>query len=399
MANFKLFSDSKVLLIGAGSGRDIISLSLFSDLFKAYKVNVDIAGFLTPWSIHQFDNLIEQPVNILSLDVQQELNKHLPYKNKIQIDNKFIERYIPYINKNFNLFFNTAYLFSLQYGSYILKSELEKLVNENEYDYILVVDFGGDILINEEILPYAHTPIVDKTCLTLISDLAISIPKYLIIVSTGSDGELPGQIINNLDIGDFVIFKENLSDIPYKKYLLANEYTNQISKTNSFTYDNINRLINKLQFLSQKRSYIKVGDKIWDYIRQIKIDNKYSNEVICLNLTDYTKNSNLDIRYNSLDEINRFFYQNNVCETEISLSCIPFSIKEGNVSENIFYLNFNDFIPESTIIDVISEIKSLFLRGEIDNLAILSKNIDLNFNNISISCTKSGTFEYLKLIK
>ncbi|PXF59010.1 MAG: hypothetical protein C4B58_04860 [Deltaproteobacteria bacterium] len=57
---------SKTLIIGTGSGRDIAACILMREYLRKICQSVDVAGFLTPWAFHSFNDEIEKPVNLPS---------------------------------------------------------------------------------------------------------------------------------------------------------------------------------------------------------------------------------------------------------------------------------------------------------------------------------------------
>ena len=177
---------SKALVIGAGSGRDIASSVLITEKLREQGVKVDLAGFLTQWALHEFDNELEKPVNKLS---DKQTRKFIATKENVSLDSYFEPELIE-INQELGLGIRDIYLFSLYYGTERLKIELEGLVARKSYDLIVVVDVGGDILARGKDLSSVFTPIVDLSCLEILSRMKTNADKYLTVVAPGVDGEL-----------------------------------------------------------------------------------------------------------------------------------------------------------------------------------------------------------------
>ena len=111
---------SKALVIGAGSGRDIASSVLITEKLREQSINVDLAGFLTPWALHEFDGDLEKVVNSLS----KPSRKFIATKEGVSLDSYFEPELIE-INKESDLGIGEIYLFSLHYGTKKLRKELE----------------------------------------------------------------------------------------------------------------------------------------------------------------------------------------------------------------------------------------------------------------------------------
>jgi len=178
---------SKALVIGAGSGRDIASCVLVTERLRQIGVGVDLAGFLSPWALHMFDEVLEKPVNELT---GKRSKKFIASRADVSLDSYF-EPTLYTLNRELDLGIGSFYLFSLQYGTELLGQELERLVKENSYDVVIAVDIGGDILARKKDYPWLLTPIVDFSCLSIIAGLRSGIDSYLTVVGPGTDGELP----------------------------------------------------------------------------------------------------------------------------------------------------------------------------------------------------------------
>ena len=192
---------SKALVIGAGSGRDIASSVLITEKLKEQGIDVDLAGFLTPWALHEFDGELEKTVNKAS----KPSRKFIATNEGVSLDSYF-EPELPEINEELSLGIGDIYLFSLQYGTEKLREELEGLVAQRGYDLIVAVDVGGDILTHKQDLGSVYTPIVDLTCLEILADLRTTADKYLTVIAPGVDGEIPSQRLKEI-IGNERVFR------------------------------------------------------------------------------------------------------------------------------------------------------------------------------------------------
>lgn len=212
----------RALVIGAGSGRDIASATLITQELTTKGIHVDLAGFLTPWAVHLFNNHREKPINMLT----KNSKKYILGKENEFLDNYF-EPELLNLNKEYHLKIKSFYLLSLHYGTKKLASALQQLVKKNKYDTIIAVDMGGDILAIKKDYHEITTPIVDLTCKYLLATLPKKIKKYLVVVAPGSDGEINSislaQTLKDLTKKRVVLTQENLYKLPsYPTFMMIN---------------------------------------------------------------------------------------------------------------------------------------------------------------------------------
>jgi len=196
----------KVLIIGTGGGNDIVSATLIANILHNKNICCDVAGILSPGAKHTFDGLDEDAVNILG----NRVKRFIAEKDLKEIS--FIDPLLFGIMQE-NNYVNFMYEFSLKNGVSELAKEIDKLVSKNNYDCVVGVDVGGDILgdfAKEEML---LSPIMDFFCLKLLN--LIHVPTHLIQFGLGTDGELQssrvGEIITELNDcgvieGEFSLF-------------------------------------------------------------------------------------------------------------------------------------------------------------------------------------------------
>jgi hypothetical protein len=233
-------------VIGAGSGRDIASTVLLTEGIRK-QGKVDLAGFLTPWALHRFNGELEKPIN-----KPTKSEKFIPMKEE-SLDSYF-EPLLPILNRELDLGIDDFFLFSLQYGTETLKRELRKLIAQKQYDLIMAVDVGGDILAGKRDLVDVSTPIVDLTCLEILSDIQTN-EKILAVMAPGSDGEIPlerlEEILQELQEKNLVLdIKEiNKESEDYQKYVEVNEQINHRTTSTSGTFEFIKKNECKTFFL------------------------------------------------------------------------------------------------------------------------------------------------------
>jgi hypothetical protein len=349
----KLFNNyKKILIIGAGSGADILSSLLIVNELKNKNNIIDLAGFLTPWAVHYFDNLIEKPINIIK-DGKNEKVK----LGKTNISLPFFETTLHKLNKGNKLGVNKMFLFSLQKGTKVLKKNIEKIINKEGYDLILVVDVGGDILVDKANLKDIFTPIVDISCLNIFSNIKTKAKKYLIVIAPGIDGELKTKnlklIIKKYEDNNKLIFTKKLSSLKSDYFLKASNSLNKVGFTNH-TPKIIKKIINNN--LKNKEVYCKksIFNNFQITTKYEVLFNKYLvNNIFCFKLKDIFDNCPIKEDYSNLQEAFLLFKNKAVGGTEIDLSYIFDKNKKL-----VFILNYNYLLSENQKIKLKKEINN-----------------------------------------
>ncbi len=327
------FKPHRILIVGTGSGRDIVASVLIQELFLDKSVEVDIAGFLTPWAIHFFDEHIEPPI------INLNETKSTKFKKVIISENKevkgFFEPLLVDIFKKFEVRVNNIYLLSLHYGFVKLFNELVYLVDKNRYDAVLAVDVGGDILATSEDYQSVLTPLVDWNCLTLLCKLSKELALYLAVVSPGVCGEITlyrlYKIIEQIkNLGFFVKrVKFNKTHKSYQKFNSVNKEINALTGAYSHTFYIINKVVEsclKSKFLKMtyKKKY-QIKDMSFEALFERVLDVDLIQSVYFFNIRELNRirphfkehyYSNLILAFKKLRQLG-------VCGTEIDLCAVP----------------------------------------------------------------------------
>ncbi|MBU1245875.1 MAG: DUF1152 domain-containing protein [Nanoarchaeota archaeon] len=333
----------KVLVIGAGSGRDIASSVLITEKLKKEGVVIDLAGFLTPWALHLFNGKLEKPINKLN---SKTAKKFIITKENESL-NSFFEPELIEINKKFKLGIRDIYLFSLQYGTNKLKVQLENLIKRKSYDLIIAVDVGGDILARKKDLGSIFTPIVDFSCLEILSKLKKPTAKVLSVVAPGVDGELNKKQLNeifkeykkdDLVLGNEIISKQG---VEYQKFLNVYNEINLRTNSQSHTCKVIKKLVEeKSNFKEEYQKRLKIGKKTWVVRFPVELDKNISNRIFYFDLNKIkSTRMDINIKYSNILEAFHNLKKQGVGGTEVDLAYVPGKIKGGKYSDCKFILN------------------------------------------------------------
>ena len=359
------------MVVGAGSGRDIYSSILISERLISLGLVVDLAGFLTPWSVHLFDGKIEKPVNLLKTS---DCEKFLPYREKIFINDHFIEKHLLDFNENFDLRINKFWLFSLFQGTIKLKDEIEQMVNQEAYDIIIAVDVGGDILADGLDYQFLITPIVDLSCLTILKEIKTNAQRILTIISPGSCGELPpNSILRHLDRNS-LLFEEQIFDYDTMKFIQVNEKLNNISKNYSSTFNVIRNIIKNDTLIQEKIKIIRINNKKYEIPYKLNLDSILLKKIVYFDLVKYS-NSSPVLHYNNLFQAAEIMLNKKVIDVEVSFSCLVNNIDEKSSLFPIYLLIFNKNFPDQIRSDILKETFLLLNKGAISGILMLKKDL------------------------
>lgn len=324
----------KALIIGAGSGRDIASAILVRESLRDAFSDVDLAGFLTPWALHSFDGSIERPIN----SITKKTKKFIPTKEDSPLKS-FFEPFLIECNEKYSLDINNIYLFSLQYGTYILSEEIKRLVQNNGYDTIFVVDVGGDILASEDDCRTLLTPIVDLSCLEIMSEMPSSIKLYLSVISPGVCGEIGmarmASIIDEFRNSKFFVWHKNYTEQSqeYQKFKMVNNAINQKTSSYSHTEQIINRIVQykgNENFKSIYEKKYRIGEKEYSLSFPVEIGRDYFNSIYYFDLKQVkSAKRGLTMRFHSVLE-GFLKVRTAVCGTELDLSFVVDNFGNGN---------------------------------------------------------------------
>ena len=326
----------KALVIGAGSGRDMASAVLISEQLRKAGTKVDLAGFLTPWALHRFKGKIEQPINPLI----RESTKFIPSKEQPEVPTFFEPRLLG-LNEKLDLGIGTMYVFSLQYGTRRLKTELERLAAANGYDLILAVDIGGDILARKEDFPGLLTPIVDFSCLSILSELQAKADIQLSIVSPGVDGEIPHpklvEIFAELQLQiPFQVSQFTKDSEALQKFLALNQELNKQTGGFSKTADAIEKTLDaKDSFQEPYKRVLRLGKRTIKLPFTVELGKEFFGKIFQMDLRAFAQlRKEFLLKYDSILEAYAEVKRRGAVATEIDFSHVPLSMEKPE--EGIF---------------------------------------------------------------
>lgn len=369
---------SKALVIGAGSGRDIASCILVTERLRRTGVEIDLAGFLSPWALHMFDEVLEKPVNELT---GKRSKKFIPSGEGISLDSYF-EPTLYRLNSEFNLGVGSFYLFSLQYGTERLGHELAELVKGNSYDAVIAVDIGGDILARKKDYPWLLTPIVDFSCLSIVAGLHSGIDIYLTIVAPGTDGELPCRNLQEI-MGEFeeqgliLGFEELTMDSShYKKYERVNREINSRTGSRSNTFRLIERVlsVSSANVLDAREKRVFVKDRKWHLSFPVHLSPSLAKGMYHLDLKGVHSMRDARLSYESVLEAFRELKALNAGGTELDLSFVTSSIDDRGYHDIVFLLTPPDRIEEPVRREILAYGIQLTACGDIPCSVLLAKD-------------------------
>lgn len=381
----------KTLIIGAGSGRDIASAILVRETLRDCCPSVDLAGFLTPWALHTFNGIIEQPVNPLSKI--KSANKFILTKEDIPLD-VFFEPLLERCNKKYDLRISNIYLFSLQYGTYLLAKEIKNLIKLNNYDTIFVVDVGGDILADEIDYPTLLTPLVDLTCLDLVSEVPSPVNIYLSVIAPGVCGEIHHErmtsIIEDFRKSNFFIEKTRYTEnsLEYQKFDKVNSEINLETASYSHTEQIIQKIIQfrkDQNFKSNYKRKYKIGEKEYLINFPVEIGKEYFNSIYYFDLREIkSARKKLTMKYHSVLEGYLKIRYTGICGTEIDLSFVPAKFIGGKYESPIFLLTPCCYTDTNQRKDILRQGFKMVLDNRLNFAIILKKDKDMIPQNINI---------------
>ena len=376
----ELFADkhySRVLVIGAGSGRDIASCVLVTERFRQIGVEVDLAGFLSPWALHMFEEVLERPINKLT---RTQSKKFIPSRESVALESYF-EPTLYMLNRELHLGVGSFYLFSLQYGTERLGRELGRLVEENSYDAVVAVDIGGDILARKKDYPWLLTPIVDFSCLSILARLRTGVDSYLTVVAPGTDGELPSrnlqEILTELQREGLVLGFEELSRDSghYKMYERVNREINSRTGSRSNTFRLIERVVDSNVNVSETRAKrVFVKDKEWHLSFPVELWPSLAKGVYHLDLRGVHAMRGETLIY---ENVLKAFTELKALKsggTELDLSFVTGSIDDRGCQDIVFLLTPPERIEDSLRREILAYGMQLTARGDIPCSALLAKD-------------------------
>lgn len=187
---------NRILLLGTGGGSDIFSCLLVAKMLSRYNPNIkiDLGGMLSPAAVHTYNHrYVENPVTQFWNDTV--ITRNLEDKNNTEIS--FIDNVLPRAIESMGLggIVDLKIHLSCKYGTERLTYALRDWCNLHQYDYILGVDVGGDILLKRD-SKTVLSPVMDWTCLYVMKNQKI--PSFVLEFGYGLDGESEGSILSNV---------------------------------------------------------------------------------------------------------------------------------------------------------------------------------------------------------
>jgi hypothetical protein len=263
----------KVFVFGTGGGNDILSAIIPALQLQSLGLKVDIGGVLSPAATHTFDEQKEQVINKI-----HNVERYIELKNGDLKNIGLIDNHIQAATKTI-LGESEFYDISIRFGTDRLVNDFNKFIREHDYDLVVAVDVGGDILGTTED-PTLLSPMMDFTSLYLLRHLEVD--NYLVEFGIGTDGELrPGRIdailnelkdetikTSTLSIDDFEI-KEFENVFNSIKHIRAGHTNTMLLKT----------LRTDKDIITEYKYRIQIDDKKWLNSFMIKLDKKYHGKV------------------------------------------------------------------------------------------------------------------------
>lgn len=343
MKELSTLKSSKTLIIGAGSGRDMASAILVRERLRNNCPHVDLAGFLTPWALHSFDGKIEKPVNTIFNNPR----KFIPLKEESPLG-IFFEPLIEKYNVDYDLGIDGIFLFSLQYGTDILLKKIDELIRDQGYDLIVVVDVGGDILTRMKDIHTVLTPLVDLTCLHLLSEISHPVESYLAVIAPGVCGELPPHslkdIMEEFEHDGFQVEKMVYTEesMEFKKYEQLNRAINSDLNAYSHTEKIINQVVRfekNSNFKTTYRKKYRLLEREFVFPFEVEVEREFFNTIFVFELKQ-VKNARQDLMIPYQNVLEGFLKtrSNGTCGTEIDMSFIPTGFDENGYRQPVFLL-------------------------------------------------------------
>jgi hypothetical protein len=275
---------NRTLVIGAGSGRDIASAMLAVGMHRERFGSIDLAGFLTPWAWHSFDDQPERPINQL----RGRAVKFLAGQPDRPLTS-FFEPSLPAVFADRGIEVDDIYLFSLQYGTAALERPFRELVSTGGYDRIVAVDIGGDILARRQEFGRVLTPLIDFSCLELLTALSSSVSVELVVVAPGVCGEVASdaltQIFETLAHGGAVTSVEHYTaDTPaYREFVAVNQELERLTTARSHTFRVVTELAARApQQDAYDKEFVRryqIGDTAFDVTFPVSIAPRLHNQI------------------------------------------------------------------------------------------------------------------------
>jgi hypothetical protein len=312
----------KALVFGTGGGNDIISSIIPALHLQKLGIQTDIGGVLSPVANHSFDKKEERPINEIN-NVKRIVETpyiltgsfHDRFCDSTQIKEiGLVDNFIPDIIKKENLNINKFYNFSFKYGTAKLLRMLNSLIKKENYDLVIGVDVGGDILANGVEHESAISPIMDLSSLFILGNLDVD--TYLVEYGLCTDGELTPHsidiILDELKEKNLIV-KESQLKYEDKEVKVLESVYNQIKE---FRKGNTNRMtLASLQsdedIYEDYKFRSRIGDKVWYLDRKVHLPYKYKGKTLLIDAKKfYQERKHVSIGYKRPFEFWEFLKKN-----------------------------------------------------------------------------------------
>ena len=313
----------KALVIGTGGGNDIVSTLLPAQYLQIRGIQTDIAGILSPAAVHEFNGNLENVVNVIEGNIKRTILA--PEEFSIS----FIDEHLPDFVKKVGLNVENFYDFSIRYGTAKLIDGINSLISEKNYDLVVAVDVGGDILGRGSQDSTLLSPIMDFTTLYLLDKL--NARTLLVEFGLGTDGELRPEgmeeILKELKENNLLLHESSISlnDSEVQKFV---EVFNRIKAIRSghtavMTLRTLEAEVEE-DVITEYRFRSRIGTKKWLTPFEVKLPYHYAGKTYLIDGKNLVKTR----------KETAFSYQNSL-EQQIKLKTICPSWK---TELDLFYL-------------------------------------------------------------
>lgn len=351
MFDLRVEKYKKALLIGTGGGNDIVSTLIPAMHLQKKGLKTDIAGVLSPAAIHIFDGKLESVVN----EISEKTSRFIPTPTNTHIS--FVDGYLPNVVNDNGIEINKFYDFSTRFGTTKLIKEVNELIKQNNYDLVIAVDVGGDILARGKKDSKILSPMMDFTTLYLLNNLKVD--SYLLEFGLGTDGELRPrgmkEILNELKKDNLLLYESKMlaKDLEIQKFRNVFDEIKKIraGHTAVMTLQTLDDKLGK-DIISKYRFRSQIEKQKWHTPFEVVLPNEYFGKTYLINGSELAKKRTKTIfpYENSLEQYIRLKNISPKWKTEMDLFYLwsennwSSTKKEGN---SLFFLTPSTNIPKN----------------------------------------------------
>lgn len=281
------------LVIGTGGGNDIVSACLVIAELRDRGIKADVAGVCSPGATHTYNFSEEMPINTVTSGTR----RYIHAKNVIGIS--FIDGKIPELLEKEGIS-SRVYNLSFRNGTQRLIESLGLLIKERNYDGIIAVDVGGDVLARGKKDPTILSPLMDFSTLYVLSQL--STPSTLVEFGLQTDGELRPQgceeILGDLRSKGIMLDEQEIKladkHVQVFKRIYEGVKETRSGHTNTMT---LKTLESSEDLHENYRFGVRVLDKHATYEFPVTLESKYFGKVFIMDLKKLAQNRELAFPY------------------------------------------------------------------------------------------------------